>query len=200
MAQTDLEESWEKTSNKRHPPEKVMDMLGIKPGLIIGEIGAGRGRFTVHLARRVGPSGNIYANDIDQKGLDYIKARCQRHNFANVETVMGKVDDPLFPQKNLDMIFMVWVYHMLEKPVDLLKSLVPYLKPGATVAMLEPVPAETDDEIKEFTRRSGKAPVGMHSVTSENLAKDAAAAGFELVRTEPFSMDNLFVLRLKSAS
>ena len=198
-AQADLEESWEKSLNRRHPPDQVMDTVGIKAGMIIGEIGAGRGRFTVHLAGRVGPAGKIYANDIDQRGLDYINERCRKFGFGNVETVLGKIDDPALPAKNLDMIFMVWVYHMLEKPVDLLRSMAPYLKPGATIVMVEPIPAETEEEIKDETKHSGKVPVGMHAVTGDNLKIDAEATGFELVRTVPFSRDNLFILKVKPA-
>ena len=57
--------SWEKRANERQSPEKVMDSIGLKPGMVIGEIGAGRGRYTVFLAKRVGETGKVYANDIN---------------------------------------------------------------------------------------------------------------------------------------
>jgi len=196
-AQTNLEEPWEKEANMRQPPDKVMDMIGLKPGMIIGEVGAGRGRYTVHLAQRVGDQGKIYANDINQKALDYLKNRCQRHGLGNIEIVLGKLDDPLFPRTGLDMIFMVWTYHMMGKPVEMLRSLLPYLKPGATVVMVEPVPAETEEEIREATARLGKKPSYINVVSVERVALDAAAAGFELVRMESLSKDNIFILRIK---
>jgi predicted methyltransferase len=69
-----LTEPGEKRANEIQPPELVMDILGIRPGLIIGEVGADRGRLTVHLATRVGEKGKVYANDIDPAAVDYLKA------------------------------------------------------------------------------------------------------------------------------
>ena len=69
--QRKYEESREKRANDRMPPEKVMDAIGVKPGMVIGEVGAGRGRYTVHLANRVGSQGKIFANDINEKALEY---------------------------------------------------------------------------------------------------------------------------------
>lgn len=201
IAQTGLEEGWETNANRRHPPDQVMDLVGIKAGMVIGEVGAGRGRFTVHLARRVGDQGRIYANDIDRASLEYLKDRCRRNGLANIETVLGKPDDPLFPRTGLDMVFMVWTYHMMEKPVAMLRSLIPYLKPGATVVMVEPVPAETEDEIEEATARLGRKPLDIHVVSEESVRRDAAAAGFDLVRTDTsFTKDNIFILSVHGDS
>jgi len=198
-ARQDLAEGWEKTANQRHPPNQVMDLIGLKPGMMIGELGAGGGRFTVHLARRVGGKGIVFANDINPKAIEDIRARCRRQGITNIETVLGREDDPRFPKTNLDMVFMVWVYHMMEKPVDMLRSLIPYMKPGALVAMLEPIPAETEEEIKDVTARTGKIPTDVHVVTKESLEKDAAAVGLEFVRMDStFKMDNLFILRVKA--
>jgi len=200
-AQADLEETWEKDANKRQPPGQVMDMVGIKPGMIIGEIGAGRGRYTVHLAQRVGDQGRVYANDIDPDALEYLKARYRKNRIANIETVLGKVDDPLFPRTGLDMIFMVWTYHMMEKPVEMLRSLVPYLEPGATVVMIEPVPAETEHEIEVATARLGKKPSDINIVSEDSVRRDAAAAGFEFVRMDSsLRKDNIFILKAKAGA
>ena len=194
-AQSGLEETWEKNANRRQPPDQVMDMVGIKPGMIIGEVGAGRGRYTVHLARRVGDQGRIYANDIDPNALDYLKERCRKNGLANIETVLGKLDDPLFPRTGLDMVFMVWTFHMMEKPVEMLRSLLPYLRPGALVVMVEPIPAETEEEIKEATARLGRTPSNIHVVSEDSVRRDAAAAGFDLVRTDTsLTNDNVFIL------
>ena len=194
-AQSGLEETWEKNANMRQPPDQVMDMVGIKPGMIIGEVGAGRGRYTVHLARRVGDQGRIYANDIDPNALEYLKERCRKNGLANIETVLGKPDDPLFPRTGLDMVFMVWTYHMMEKPVEMLRSLIPYLRPGALVVMVEPIPAETEEEIKEATARLGRKPSDINAVSEESVRRDAAAAGFDLVRTDTsLTKDNVFIL------
>ena len=71
-------ESWEMRVNKRQPPDMVMDAAGVKPGMVIGEVGAGRGRYTVHLSDRVGEAGKVFANDIDAEALAFIQERCNQ--------------------------------------------------------------------------------------------------------------------------
>ncbi len=178
-------EEWEKQTFTKQPPVRVMDAAGVTPGMVIGEVGAGRGRFTMQLAHRVGASGKILANDIDVEALEYLHERCQRAGISNVETIVGEVDDPLFPIGTLDMAFMVWTYHNLDQPVALLKNLLPALKPGATVVLVEPDPV--------------RGPGGSdHGVAPERMRAEAEQAGFELVRTETFLQEDLiFVLRIK---
>lgn len=186
LALSQTVDSWEKGPNKRQPPQEVMDVIGVKPGMVIGEVGAGRGRYTVHLAMRVGGAGKIYANDIDEKSLSYLRERCKRDGIENVETILGKVDDPLLPKEALDMVVMVWVYHHLDKPIDLLKNLIPSLRPGATVVIIDPGPEKGGE--KDSHRPTTKASV----------EKEAGKAGFELIRTETFlPKDNIFILRVK---
>jgi len=164
--------------------DRTLDAMGITPAMTIGEIGAGDGRFTIPLVRRVGPGGKIYANDIDKGALGRLAARARRLGLENVETVIGTTDDPLLPKGSLDIAVMVWVFHHLEKPVALLKNLAPSLKPGASVVILDPAPD-----------RGGERDSDRPS-TAESVAREAAEAGFELVRTETFlPKDNIFLLK-----
>jgi ubiquinone/menaquinone biosynthesis C-methylase UbiE len=182
-------EANEKLANDRMPPAQVMDAVGVKPGMIIGEIGAGRGRYTIHLASRVGPSGRIYANDINAASLSYLKSRCEKDGLTNVGTILGRVDDPLLPKGALDMAVMVWVFHHLDEPVALLKNLKASLKPGATVVILDPDPERGGE-------RDSERPS-----SAESVRKEAEAAGYELVKTETFlPKDLIFVLRVKAAA
>ena len=173
----------EKRSNDIQPPELVMDILGIRPGLVIGEVGAGHGRVTVHLAARVGDKGKVYANDIDAAAVEYLKARCRRQGLANVETILSLPDDARFPPNSLDLVVMTWVYHHVDDPVPLLKSLLPSLKPWGIVALVEPKPEHTEDNGKVLTR--------------ESVGEEARAAGFTLdaVIEDRLKADNVFVLR-----
>src|SRR5512139_590228 len=77
--------------DKRQQPEMVMDVLGIQPGMTIGEVGAGHGYFTFKLSRRVGPEGRIYANDIDRHALERIEERAKKEDVDNIVTVLGEV-------------------------------------------------------------------------------------------------------------
>jgi SAM-dependent methyltransferase len=187
---------WEKSiTDKLQPPEKVMDAIGLKPGMIIGEIGAGRGRYTVHLARRVGPNGKIFANDIDKNALSVLRERCQRENILNVEAILGKEDDPLFPDNSLDMAFMVWVFHGLEKPGPLFKNLKPYLKPGAPLVIVDPIDSEIDME-REF---AGEKIDPNRPTIKERVKKAAGEAGFEILRVETvLPKDYIFILHVKN--
>lgn len=189
-------EAWEKRINEeRQPPDKVMDAIGVKPGMFIGEVGAGRGRYTVHLARRVGNKGKIFANDIDENALSYLRERCERNDIRNIETILGNDDDPLFPEKSLDMVIMVWVYHMLDKPLPMLKNLKSSLKPGATLVILDPPDEEIVGEIKSM---GGKIEPDRLTI-SERIKKESAEAGFELVRMESFlPKDDIYILKVKN--
>jgi ubiquinone/menaquinone biosynthesis C-methylase UbiE len=98
FSQTGIEERGERYTNERQPPDKIMAAIGVKAGMVIGEVGAGQGRFTVHLARKVGESGKIYANDINESSLEHLRDRCKRLGLNNVDIIHGQVEDPLFPK------------------------------------------------------------------------------------------------------
>jgi 2-polyprenyl-3-methyl-5-hydroxy-6-metoxy-1,4-benzoquinol methylase len=178
-----LAEPDETKANEVQPPELVMDILGIRPGLVIGEVGAGRGRMTVHLAARVGDKGKVFANDIDAAAVDYLKERCRRQGLANVETIVSLPDDARFPQNSLDLVVMTYVYHHVDDPVPLLKSLLSSLKPWGIVAMAEPKPEHVEPGARELTR--------------ESVGEDALAAGFavDAVIKDRLQADDIFVLR-----
>jgi ubiquinone/menaquinone biosynthesis C-methylase UbiE len=163
-------------------PEKVMAATGVKPGLVIGEIGAGHGYFTFWLAKGVGASGKVYANDIDRSSLDALESRRAAEKVANIETILGTVEDPQFPAGTLDMVFIVNAFHDLARPVELLANLRPALKPGATVVIMDRDPARFADTHRHF-------------LTREQVEEIVGRSVFELVRTETFLRDhNLYIL------
>lgn len=191
-AQNDLIEEWEGEYFKRQPPDKILPAIGIKPGMVIGEIGAGRGRMTVYMAREVGPSGKIYANDIDEKALAYLEGRAVRQGFKNVVTITGRQDDPRFPDNSLDMAVMVLVYHMLESPDSLLRNIKSGLKPGANLVIIDPVDRLIDGEFGIDRSKPGDQP----PTIKERIAKSAKATGYEILKTETFLPDDyIFILK-----
>ena len=119
------------------PPEEIMDAIGVKPGMVIGEAGAGRGYMTFPLAKRVGDKGRIYANDISRSALDAIESRAEDEGVGNIVTVMGEIEDPVFPEKDLDMIIMVYVLHMLERPLEFMENLKKYLGEDGRLVIVE---------------------------------------------------------------
>lgn len=162
-------------------PEKVMDVIGVKKGMVIGVAGAGRGYFTFKMAARVGETGKIYANEISRNCINHIKNRCKNEKIKNVTTILGEVADPLFPKGKLDMVFMCYVFHDLDKPIEFLKNIVPALKPGATVVIFEQDPGKTGSH---------------HFLTRPVLEKKVREAGYEVVRVETFLLkDNIYICR-----
>lgn len=178
-------DDWEAYHNAYQPPDSVMTAIGVKPGMVIGEVGAGRGRYVVHMARRVGDSGTVYANDIDQNALLYLGFRCMRDSINNVVTVLGEVTDPKLPGGALDMVYIINTYHHLDEPVELMKNILPSLKPEGTLVIIEHDPVKCPD-------------MGSHSTPQQVLIDQAGEAGFELVRIETFlERDNINIFRVR---
>ena len=165
------------------PPEKIMDAIGVRPGMRVGEAGAGRGYFTLPLARRVGPRGVVFANDISTPSLDVIRERADQEGLKNIQIVVGAVDDPLFPEKNLEMVVMVYVLHMLERPVPFLKNLRTYLRPGGTLVIIE----------RNSTVERAHHPSFM---TNREILKTVSETGYSLDRTETFlPRDTIYIYK-----
>lgn len=178
-------DTWEIPHNRRQPPEKVMDAMGLKPGMTIGEIGAGRGRYAVWLAHRVGTGGKVYANDIHQPSLDYLAHRCRRDGISNIVTIKGDVRHPRFPQKSLDIAFMINTYHHLSDPVAVMKNTIEALKPGGILVISEHDPSKSERVSSPHS-----------STTRDRLIRQAEAAGYRLAKIHDFlPEDNLFIFK-----
>lgn len=177
-------DDWEAYHNAFQPPDSVMDAIGVRPGMVIAEVGAGRGRYVVHMARRVGEHGTVYANDIDQNALLYLGFRCMRDSIDNVVTVLGEVTDPKLPEGALDMVYIINTYHHLDEPVELMKNILPSLKPEGTLVIIEHDPVKCPD-------------MDSDSTPQQVLIDQAAEAGFVLVRIETFlERDNINIFRV----
>lgn len=194
LGQNGISEPDEKWINERQPPEKVLNIIGVKPGMTIGEIGAGRGRFTVFLANKTGKTGRVLANDIDESSLAFLRGRCKRLNIKNVETIVGEPDNALFPDNSLDMAIMVLVYHMIESPDKLLSSLKSSLRTGSQLIILDPHDEEIDREFGTDRSKTGSTV----PTIKERVQKSAAVAGYELVKIDTtLPHDYMFFLKPK---
>lgn len=170
--------------NRLQPPDKVMDAIGLSPGMVVAEIGAGRGRYAVQFAVRVGEHGKVYAEDIDAAALKYLEKRCERWGLKNVETILGDVTDPKLPEGKLDLIFVISAYHHFEDPVALLRNARSALKPKGILAIGEWFP--TDER-----PRSGTPP--------EKMEAQMKAAGYKLECLETFLKANrmyIYIFRM----
>lgn len=111
--------------------------LEIAPGMKVADIGAGSGYYTVRMADVVGPTGKVYATDIQPGMLDILRRRVSAAGLKNVETVLGAPDDPKLPADSLDLAIMVDVYHELSSPQEFIRRLRPALKRTGRLVLLE---------------------------------------------------------------
>jgi len=118
-------------------PDVALDALKLAAGSIVADVGAGSGYMTVKMAKRVGPTGKVYANDIQPQMLSMLKQRSDREKLTNVELVLGAFDDPKLPANALDLILMVDVYHEFSQPQQMLRHMRESLKPGGRLVLLE---------------------------------------------------------------
>jgi ubiquinone/menaquinone biosynthesis C-methylase UbiE len=116
---------------------RALDIVGVKPGMVVGEVGAGVGYFTLKIAERVGPTGTVYANDIVEDFLAVLRDRAKERGFSNIQTRLGTETDPRLPAGKMDFVFLVQVFWHLSKPVEVLDRIAASLKPGAKLVVVE---------------------------------------------------------------
>ncbi len=118
-------------------PEKALDALDLHPGMVVADVGAGTGYITTRLAKRVGPSGKVYAEDVEPEMLDRLRANVAQAQLANVEIVPGTETDPKLPAGRLDLALLVDVYHELSEPQQILRNIRRSLKPDGRLVLIE---------------------------------------------------------------
>lgn len=111
--------------------------LGLTRGMVVADIGAGSGYYTVRMAREVGPAGKVYATDIQPGMLDLLRRNVSRAGLDNVVPLLGAPDDPKLPADTLDLALMVDVYHELSSPQEFVRRLRPALKRSGRLVLLE---------------------------------------------------------------
>jgi SAM-dependent methyltransferase len=143
---------------------RVMDILGISQGKNVADIGAGSGWFTVRAAKRVGAAGTVYAIDINPEAIHYIADRAKKEQLENIKTILSKPDDPLLPAASVDAVLMLKTYHEIAQPITLMQKLLPALRPGAKVGVID---------------RNGNGED--HGVGREVVIREAKRAGYRLL-------------------
>ena len=131
------EYSNEQTRDELGEAERVLNLLGIRPGQRVADIGAGLGYYTVRLARRLGPGATIYATDVKSEYLDQLRARLARERITGVQLIVGKPRDPGLPTDSVDVAILSHMYHEIENPYEFLYRLQPSLTPGARVGIID---------------------------------------------------------------
>lgn len=149
--------------------ERVMDLLGVKRGSRVADIGAGSGWFTVRAAQRVGKSGTVYAVDINPDYIRHIEERASQEKLANVRTILGRADDPMLPDASIDAVLLLKTYHEVQEPISLLRRVRAAMRAGAKLGIID---------------KNGKGDD--HGLDADVVIKEAEQAGFRLVRQYDF--------------
>lgn len=156
-------------------PDQIMDALLIGDGSTVADLGAGGGWFTVRLARRVGPKGKVYAEDVQQPMIQAIERRVAREELKNVITLLGTQTDAKLPAGSLDAVLIVDAFHEWEQPVALLRNIALSLKPSGMIGI-----------VNYKKDGAGPGPAMEERVDPEKVIHDALAAGLVLRKRETF--------------
>jgi SAM-dependent methyltransferase len=149
---------------------RVMNLLGIRRGKSVADVGAGSGWFSVRAARRITTSGIVYAEDISPDAIAYIAKRAQREHLSNLMAVQGTIDDPKLPPSSVDAVLMLKSYHEIAHPLELLRNLRPALRPGARFGVIDRNGNGTD-----------------HGLDSSVLIREMTEAGYRLSGSYDFT-------------
>jgi ubiquinone/menaquinone biosynthesis C-methylase UbiE len=157
-------------------PDQIMDALAIADGSVVADLGAGSGWFTIRLARRVGPNGKVYAEDIQREMYEAIDRRVRREGLRDVvEPRLGTASDPRLPEGKLDAVLIVDAYHEMDEPVVLLRNVAKSLKPRGRLGIVN------------FTKKGyGPGPPMDERVEPSMVIRDAEAAGLQVVARPDF--------------
>ena len=154
-------------------PDVALNVLKIPKGASVADIGAGSGYITVRLAARVGPTGRVFANDVQPQMLNMLARRLTNAKITNVTLIEGTLDDPKLPAASVDLILMVDVYHELSQPQAMLRHLRESLKPGGRLVLLE------------YRKEDPTVPIKPeHKMSVAEAKMEVEAEGFTLTKVD----------------
>jgi len=156
-------------------PHEVIHALGLKPGEILADIGAGSGYFTFHLARHVGEQGKVYAVDVSPDMIRHVNRRIRETKTTNVVTMLADPDDPLLPDRSVDRFFICDVWHHVDNQSKYLSLMKQMLKPGGEIVMI-------DFHKKELPF----GPPMQMKIAREDVIKQMETNGFKMTKEHTF--------------
>jgi predicted methyltransferase len=160
-------------------PGQVVRFLDIKTGMSIADIGAGSGYYTVRLSPVVGAGGRIIAQDVQSDYLQGLSKRVHDLALGNVTIGLGEPHDPRLPAQSIDVAILVHMYHEIAQPYALLYNLIPALKPGGRVGIVDATAGTAEHGTPPKLLRCELAAVGYREIGFHKLqGSDAYLAIF----------------------
>jgi ubiquinone/menaquinone biosynthesis C-methylase UbiE len=159
--------------DEEEAPDVALNVLKIPKGASVADIGAGSGFITERLSARVGPTGRVFANDLQPQMLQILGRRLALRNITNVTLVQGTIDDPKLDPASVDLEIMVDVYHELSQPQAMLRRLRAALKPGGRLVLLE------------YRKEDPSIPIKFeHKMSVAEAKMELEAEGFTLAKVD----------------
>ena len=153
-------------------PDQALDALQLKRGMVVADIGAGVGYMSLKMARRVAPTGKVYANDIQPEMLAKMRENMAKEKIANVEPVLGDIADPKLPANTMDLVLLVDVYHEFSEPQAMLRKIRACMKADGRLVLLE------------YRAEDPNVPIiPEHKMTVAQVKLELEAEGFTLSKT-----------------
>ena len=169
---------------RREKDQRVGDIfaaMGLTPGAVVADVGAGPGFFTVRLAQAVAPEGRVLAVDISASVVRSLRSRVEQEGLKNVEVIEGTAADPRLPEEVLDAALIVNAYHEMTEHQSMLEHIRRALKPGGRLVIVEPISKRQRDATRQEQARQ-------HEIGPEFVKEDARSAGYDIASIEdPFS-------------
>ena len=172
--------------DKRHA---IVAASGVKPGMVVADIGAGTGLFTRLFADRVGSAGKVYAVDISRPFVENILRTSREQGFVNVEGVVNSDKDVSLPADSIDIAFLVDTYHHFEYPVSMLASIRKSLGADGTLIIID---------FRRDPHRSSKWVMGHVRAGKDTVIDEVTGAGFQLIDDKPLLRTNYYLEFRKS--
>lgn len=155
-------------------PEQALALIGIRSGMVVADVGAGSGYMTTRIAALVGPTGKVYANDIQPALLRSLQDKARAAHLTNVEIVLGTETETRLPDNSIDLALLVDVYHELWHPQEMLRSIRRSLKPGGELVLVE------------YRKEDPTIPIApTHRMSVADARKEVEAEGFTFERVVP---------------
>jgi len=159
------------TREAEESPTEVIKQLGLKPGMVVCDVGCGNGFYSLTMAKLVAPSGKVLAVDIQQEMLHLLELRAQSEGVENIEPILSTVIDPKVPKDSVDLLLLVDVYHEFSHPKQMLAEIRKSLKPNGLVALLE------------YRKEDRTIPIfPLHKMSKRQILREYRANGFRLAK------------------
>jgi ubiquinone/menaquinone biosynthesis C-methylase UbiE len=163
---------------REEQPEKAILAFHLKPGIQVGDVGAGTGFYSLRIARAIAPGGVVYAEDIQPGMLERLNTNAAAQHVGNVVTVLGTESDPRLPADKLDLVVLVDVYHEFSRPQRMLDRIHDALKPDGRLILLE------------FRKEDSSVPIRPeHKMSVDEVRAEVTPEGFnfdEVIDTLPW--------------